>query len=204
MAPPVAGPRFRAHARPRRRWHSDPLVTRRLRERRHRVGSDVVFTRSGLVRAGDSPALAAVIDAGSPVLVRLWRSLRMAHGTHRPALRRELQRSIRPVGLVVVGQLDSYEDPEIARRPDGGPGWLQRPDFPPLDRDDGDRGAGARGPDRPDRGESVFAAYDPPGTPGTEAAAEVRPSAPAACTGAGHQRVSRHRRVEGPIAANVS
>lgn len=83
-------------------------------------GADVVFAPAGLVRAGDCPALAAVIaagnDAASPAVVTTvavpqdWLT-----AAHRPDLLRELRRSTRPVALVVVGQLDPYEDPEVAR-----------------------------------------------------------------------------------------
>lgn len=83
-------------------------------------GADVVFAPSGLVREGDSQALAAVIevsnDAGNPKVVTTvavpqgWLSK-----ARRPDLLRELRRSTRPVALVVVGQLDPYEDPEMAQ-----------------------------------------------------------------------------------------
>lgn len=83
-------------------------------------GADVVFTPSGLVRAGDSPALAAVIEAGNnagnpAVVTTVAVPQEWLTKTHRPRLLRELQGSIRPVALVVIGQLDPYEDPEVAQ-----------------------------------------------------------------------------------------
>jgi hypothetical protein len=83
-------------------------------------GADVVFTPSGLVRAGDVPSLAAVIgagnDAGSPrVVTTVAVPQEWLTDIHRPSLLRELGRSTRPVALVVVGQLDPYESPEVAQ-----------------------------------------------------------------------------------------
>jgi hypothetical protein len=82
-------------------------------------GADVVFTPSGRVRVGDSPALAAVIEAGNSVgNQRVVTTVAVPQEwftrTHRPCLLRELQRSTRPVALVVIGQLDPFEDPEVA------------------------------------------------------------------------------------------
>jgi hypothetical protein len=83
-------------------------------------GADVVFAPAGLIRAGDSQSLAAVItagnDAGSPAVVTTaavpqdWLT-----GARRGGLVQELRRSTRPVALVVVGQLDPYENPEVAQ-----------------------------------------------------------------------------------------
>jgi hypothetical protein len=83
-------------------------------------GADVVFTPSGLVGADDSPALAAVIEAGNSagnprVVTTVAVSQEWLARTRRPRLLRELQRSTRPVALVVIGQLDPYEDPEVAQ-----------------------------------------------------------------------------------------
>lgn len=83
-------------------------------------GADVVFTPSGLVRVGDSLALAAVIEAGNNagnprVVTTVAVPQEWLTRTHRPGLLRELQRSTRPVALVVIGQLDPYEDPEVAQ-----------------------------------------------------------------------------------------
>jgi hypothetical protein len=83
-------------------------------------GADVVFTPSGLVRAGDSPALAAVIEAGNnagnpAVVTTVAIPQEWLTRTRRPGLLRELQRSTRPMALVVIGQLDPYEDPEVAQ-----------------------------------------------------------------------------------------
>jgi hypothetical protein len=83
-------------------------------------GADVVFVPSGLVRVGDSGALAAVIkagnDAGSPrVVTTVAVPQEWLTEAHRPELLRELRRSTKLVALVVVGQLDPYEDPEVAQ-----------------------------------------------------------------------------------------
>jgi hypothetical protein len=83
-------------------------------------GADVVFTPSGLVRVGDSHALAAVIEAGNNagnprVVTTVAVPEEWLTRTHRPCLLRELQNSTRPMALVVVGQLDPYEDPEVAQ-----------------------------------------------------------------------------------------
>lgn len=83
-------------------------------------GADVVFTPSGFVRVGDSPALAAVIEAGNSagnprVVTTVAVPQEWLTRTHRPRLLRELRRSARPVALVVIGQLDPYEDPEVAQ-----------------------------------------------------------------------------------------
>ncbi len=83
-------------------------------------GADVVFSPSGLVRVGDSHALAAVIEAsnnaeGSRVVTTVAVPQEWLTRTHRPRLLRELQHSTRPVALVVIGQLDPYEDPEVAQ-----------------------------------------------------------------------------------------
>ena len=83
-------------------------------------GADVVFAPSGLVRVGDSGALAAVIkagnDAGNPCVVT---TVAVPQGwlteARRPQLLRELRSSTRLVAFVVVGQLDPYEDLEVAQ-----------------------------------------------------------------------------------------
>jgi hypothetical protein len=83
-------------------------------------GASVVLTPSGLIPAGDSQALAAVIeagnDAGSPrVVTTVAVPQEWLTQPHRSHLLRELRRSTRPVALVVVGQLDPYESPEVAQ-----------------------------------------------------------------------------------------
>jgi hypothetical protein len=83
-------------------------------------GADVVFAPAGLVRAGDSGALAAVIEAGnaaasSAVVTTVAVPQDWLAAARRPALLRELRGSTRPVALVVVGQLDPYENPEVAQ-----------------------------------------------------------------------------------------
>jgi hypothetical protein len=82
-------------------------------------GADVVFTPSGRVRTGDSQALTAVIEAGndarSPrVVTTVAVPQEWLTEVHRSDLLRGLRRSTRPVALVVIGQLDPYEDPEVA------------------------------------------------------------------------------------------
>jgi len=83
-------------------------------------GADVIFTPSGFVRTGDSRALAAVIEAGncagSPrVVTTVAVPQEWLLDANRPDLLREIRRSIKPVALVVVGQLDPYESPEVAQ-----------------------------------------------------------------------------------------
>jgi len=83
-------------------------------------GADVVFTPSGLVRTGNSQALAAVIEAGndagsSRVVNTVAIPQEWLTAARRFDLLRGLRRSTRPVALVVVGQLDPYEDPEVAQ-----------------------------------------------------------------------------------------
>ena len=83
-------------------------------------GADVVFTPSGLVRVGDVPSLVAVIKAGNDagslrVVTTVAIPQEWLTETHRPSLLRELGRSTRPVALVVVGQFDPYESPEVAQ-----------------------------------------------------------------------------------------
>ena len=85
-----------------------------------KLGADVVFTPSGLIHVGDSRALAAVIEAGNDtgnprVVTTVAVPQEWLTRTHRPRLLRELQHSIRPVALVVIGQLDPYEDPEVTQ-----------------------------------------------------------------------------------------
>jgi len=82
-------------------------------------GADVVFVPSGRVRAGDSSALAAVIDAGNEAeapeaVTTLAVYQDWLTRTYRQRLQHQMKRSIRPVGLVVIGQLDPFEDQEIA------------------------------------------------------------------------------------------
>jgi hypothetical protein len=83
-------------------------------------GADVVFTPSGFVHVGDSRALAAVIEAGNNagnprVVTTVAVPQEWLTRTYRPCLLRELQRSTRPVAFVVIGQLDPFEDPEVAQ-----------------------------------------------------------------------------------------
>jgi hypothetical protein len=83
-------------------------------------GADVVFSPSGLVRVGDSHALAAVIEVGNDAgIPRLVTTVAVPQEwlteARRPELLRGLRRSTRPVALVVIGQLDPYEDPEVAQ-----------------------------------------------------------------------------------------
>lgn len=83
-------------------------------------GADVVFAPSGLVRTGDSHALAAVIEAGneagnSRVVTTVAVPQEWLTKARRPELLRGLRRSTRPIAFVVIGQLDPYEDPEVAQ-----------------------------------------------------------------------------------------
>jgi hypothetical protein len=83
-------------------------------------GADVVFTPSGLIRVGDSEALAAVIKAGngaeSPrVVTTVAAPQEWLTKAHRPGLLRELRRSTKTVAFIVVGQLDPYENPEVVQ-----------------------------------------------------------------------------------------
>lgn len=83
-------------------------------------GAGVVFAPSGLIRVGDSEALAAVIKAGNDAeSPRVVSTVAVPQGwltkTHRHGLLQELRRSTKLVAFVVVGQLDPYEDPEVAQ-----------------------------------------------------------------------------------------
>jgi hypothetical protein len=83
-------------------------------------GADVVLAPAGLVHVGDSAALAAVIVAGNAaanpaVVTTVAVPQDWLKESRRHDLMRELRRSSRPVALVVIGQLDPYEDPEVAQ-----------------------------------------------------------------------------------------
>ena len=84
------------------------------------AGADVVFSPSGIIRTGDSKALAAVIDSGNGVKRPQLVTTVAVHQawlteTYLANLQDEIERSERPVGLVVVGKLDPFEELEVAQ-----------------------------------------------------------------------------------------
>jgi hypothetical protein len=94
-------------------WSIDDFVTDAVG-----WGADVVFTPAGFVGVGDSDALGAVIEAGNKaghagVISTVAVPQEWLTSAHRSSLKRELQRSTKPMALVVIGQLDPCEDQEV-------------------------------------------------------------------------------------------